>query len=406
MKLTVIIVNYNVRHYVAQCITSVERAIKVMRSKGYSAEVYVVDNHSRDDSVTYLRQHFPNVKVAASHRNLGFSKGNNIALRETQSEYVLLLNPDTVIGENTLVDVIDYVESHNDVGSIGVRMLNSDGSQAPESRRGLPTPMTSLYKILGLCRRYPDHPRYARYYMGGMSWDKPGEIDICSGAFMLLRRKAIDSVGFLDEDFFMYGEDIDLSYRIQKDGWKNVYYPTTILHYKGESTHKSSFRYVHVFYQAMLIFYRKHFRSAWWLSLPVRMAVYMKALLAVFVIMIERMKDAVGIFRERSNDNIVYHFFTSGKSLDVCRHIAYVNDLNAEYHLSDDASLTHESFTCELKRKQWVCFVYDTEAYSYERILDIMRKNSCKQSFIGFFHPDTRTVITPHDIHEYSLGEQ
>jgi GT2 family glycosyltransferase len=273
MKLSVVIVNYNVRVYLDQCLRSLQFSLR-----GVDAEVIVVDNHSRDDSVEWIRGHFPWVKVIANQHNLGFACANNMAIKECKGEYVLLLNPDTIVGDTTIRECLDFLALHPDAGALGVRMLHTDGTDAPESRRGVPSPMTSFYKMIGLCSKYPHHPRFAHYYMSGISWDKPAKIEIVSGAFCMLRKCALDQVGLLDEDFFMYGEDIDLSYRLLKGGWQNYYLPALILHYKGESTQKSSFRYVHVFYEAMLIFLRKHYPSLRFMFvLPVRAIISVKA---------------------------------------------------------------------------------------------------------------------------------
>lgn len=277
MKITVVIVSYNVKFYLQQCLDSLLRALQ-----GIESEVFVVDNHSKDGSVDYLSKRFPGVNVIDSPHNLGFARANNLAIRKSHAEYVLLLNPDTVVGESTIRTAIDFMDAHEDAGSLGVRMLDASGKAALESRRGLPSPMVAFYKMVGLCARFPNSHRFGHYYMSALPWDEPGRIEVVSGAFCLLRKKAIDEVGYLDEDFFMYGEDIDLSYRILKGGFHNYYLPSTILHYKGESTQKSSFRYVHVFYEAMLIFFRKHYSGmSWLISLPIKAAIYAKATLAL-----------------------------------------------------------------------------------------------------------------------------
>ena len=268
MKLSVIIVNYNVRPYLTACLDSVQRALE-----GIESEVFVVDNHSDDDSVEVVSSDYAWVHLINNRDNLGFSKANNIAIRQAQGEYILLLNPDTVVAEDTLKGVIDFMEQHPKAGGAGVRMHNADGTLAPESRRAIPTPFVAARKMLGFTKRY---------YMSYLSWDAPAQIEVVSGAFMLLRHKAIYEVGMLDEDFFMYGEDIDLSYRLLLGGWQNWYLPYDIVHYKGQSTSKSDFRYVHVFYQAMLIFFRKHYSHlSFFFSLPVKVAIYFRASLAL-----------------------------------------------------------------------------------------------------------------------------
>ena len=268
MKLTIVIVSYNVRSFVAQCLDSAQKA-----SEGMDVEVFVVDNASADDTVSYIGSHYPWVKLIANDDNLGFSRANNIAIRQAQGEYILLLNPDTIVAEPTLRECVSFMDAHPQAGGLGVRMHNADGSLAPESRRAIPSPWVSCLKMLGFTKRY---------YMSHLSWQEPGRIEVVSGAFFMLRRKALDQVGLLDEDFFMYGEDIDLSYRLLKGGWENWFHPSDIVHFKGESTQKSSFRYVHVFYQAMLIFFRKHYgHLSLFFTLPVKLAIYFRATLAL-----------------------------------------------------------------------------------------------------------------------------
>ena len=268
MKLSVVIVSYNVRNYLEQCLQSVQRALE-----GIEGEVFVVDNHSDDDSVVTMREKYPWVRLIENQENLGFSKANNQAIRQSQADYVLLLNPDTVVAEDTLRGVLTFMDEHPKAGGAGVMMCYEDGSRAPESRRALPTPWVAALKMLGFTKRY---------YMSHLPWDQPCRIEVISGAFCLLRHEALKTIGLLDEDFFMYGEDIDLSYRLLKGGWENWYLPYSIIHYKGKSTQKSDYRYVHVFYQAMLIFFQKHYSH---LSLvytvPVKMAIYFRALIAL-----------------------------------------------------------------------------------------------------------------------------
>ena len=267
-KISIVIVSYNVRRYLDNCLQSVGKALE-----GIDAEVFVVDNASQDDTMTVLPAKYPWVSFTANEENVGFACANNQAIRQSTGQYVLLLNPDTTVAEDTLRRAVSFMDEHPEAGAAGVRMHNEDGSVAPESRRAIPTPWVSALKMLGFTRRY---------YMSHLSWDEPCRIEVVSGAFCLLRRQALDEVGLLDEDFFMYGEDIDLSYRILKGGWQNWYLPLDIVHYKGRSTVKSDYRYVHVFYQAMLIFFRKHYSHlSIFYTLPVKVAIYFRAFIAV-----------------------------------------------------------------------------------------------------------------------------
>ena len=276
MKLSIVIVSYNVRSYLEACLQSVRKALE-----GIEGEVFVVDNHSSDDTVSVLRSHYPWVRLIENQENQGFAKANNIAIRQSQGDYVLLLNPDTVVGEQTLRSALLFMDEHPKAGGAGVMMLNTDGTRAPESRRALPTPWVSCLKMLGFTKRY---------YMSHLPWDAPGRIDVVSGAFCLLRKEALDKIGLLDEDFFMYGEDIDLSYRLLKAGWENWYLPYAIVHHKGKSTQKSDYRYVHIFYQAMLIFFRKHYSHlSIFYTLPVKMAIYFRASIALIDLLRKKM---------------------------------------------------------------------------------------------------------------------
>lgn len=275
MDISVIIVNYNVKYFVEQCLHSVLKAQKHLK-----VEVFVVDNNSTDGSCNMLRAKFPEIALIENKENLGFSKANNQAIRLASGKYILLLNPDTVIEEETLLRCFEFMETHPDAGGLGVKMIDGKGHFLPESKRGLPTPSAAFYKIFGLSRIFPHSARFNRYHLGYLSKDATHEIEILAGAFMFMRHETLEKTGLLDEDFFMYGEDIDLSYRITQAGYKNYYYPgTTIIHYKGESTKKGSINYVLVFYRAMIIFARKHFssRHARLLTTLINIAIYLRA---------------------------------------------------------------------------------------------------------------------------------
>lgn len=285
MKLSVVIVSYNVRHYLVQCLESVARAIE-----GIDGDVWVVDNNSSDDSVAAVRSLFPDVHVIVNNANVGFSRANNQAISQATGDFILLLNPDTIVGRQAFTDALALMEREPQAGALGVKMLNRDGSFAKESRRGLPTPLTAFYKMSGLCALFPRSRRFGKYYMQYLDPRQATKIEVISGAFMLLRRKMLDQVGLLDEDYFMYGEDIDISYRCMKGGWDNWYVPTTILHYKGESSRTNSMGYVLTFYNAMLIFINKHFRQSYrgmtWL---VKVAVYCHGVIVMLSKYLRRM---------------------------------------------------------------------------------------------------------------------
>jgi len=281
MKLSVVIVNYNVKYFLEQCLHSVFKA-----GQGIAMDVFVVDNNSVDGSILMVKDKFPKVTLIENKDNKGFAKANNQAIQQSSGEFVLLLNPDTVVEENTFRQIIDFMDTHADAGGLGVKMVDGKGRFLPESKRGLPTPAVAFYKIFGLSMLFPKSKTFGRYHLGFLDKNEIHEVDILAGAFMLLRKSVLDKIGLLDEAFFMYGEDIDLSYRIVQAGYKNYYFPKTrIIHYKGESTKKSSVNYVFVFYNAMIIFARKHFsqKNAKLFSFLINLAVYLRAFVAVIM---------------------------------------------------------------------------------------------------------------------------
>lgn len=279
MKLSIIIVNYNVRHFLEQCLYSVEKAIV-----GIDCDVWVVDNASVDDSMQMVREKFPWVNCIDNKDNVGFAKANNQAAIASNSDYILLLNPDTILPEDNLEKALAHMDAHPKCGAAGVRMYDGAGNFLPESKRGLPTPWVAFYKIFGLSTLFPKSEKFARYHLGHLDSDHNQRVEILAGAYMLMRRDAWNEAGMLDETYFMYGEDIDLSYSIEKAGYEVHYLADApIIHYKGESTKKGSLNYVFIFYNAMLIFAKKHlskgYASAF--SLLIRFAIYVRAALSV-----------------------------------------------------------------------------------------------------------------------------
>lgn len=411
LKLSVIIVNYNVKYYLDQCISSVLRAFEVMKKASSSdssvneevAEIIVVDNHSADGSVDYLEKRYPQmlypmVRFVRSAHNLGFARANNIAIRQSRGEYVLLLNPDTIVGEDALKASVDFMDAHEDAGAVGVRMLGAQGKRAMESRRGLPTPMVSFFKMLGFCNRWPHHRLFGKYYMGYLPWDEPSQIEVVSGAYCMLRRKALDEVGLLDEDFFMYGEDIDLSYRVLKGGYHNYYLPVDILHYKGESTQKSSFRYVHVFYEAMLIFFRKHYSGmTFLLSLPIKTAIYAKALMALVGMLSDRMRKSLGFFAPSAEGAQHYVVVGSQEMQDACRDIARRLGLDAEFH---DSEVQEDKSEATWSEKNDNVLVLDADSMSYADMLKRMSRLSDMNVNVtlGTYSKEIGKIITDREI--------
>jgi len=380
---SVIIVSYKVRYYIEQCLNSVLRSVA-------DAQLLVVDNNSQDGTVEYLRERFPQAEIIANDFNAGFGKANNMALAKVTGRYVLFLNPDTVVAERTIPGCIEYMDNHPQTGALGVRMQYGDGRFALESRRSLPTLSVSFWHMTGLGRLFPRSKVFARYHLTYLDRDKECPVDVVSGAFMFIRREALDKTGGFDEAFFMYGEDIDLSYRIKLQGYSNCYLPLPIVHYKGESTNKTSYRYAQVFYDAMLIFFDKHFsRYSRLFSFFVRMVVGVKKMgtfigqniLARKRMLADYTKKCLYVGQRETFDAVAaliggsevlrFPVFVEGKgniesALDGC--------------LADDLGAV----------------LFDTDVFSYDAIMDWMygKASEGKRYTIGFYSTLTGKLIT------------
>ncbi|HRE37861.1 MAG TPA: glycosyltransferase [Chitinophagaceae bacterium] len=286
MQLSVIIVNYNVRYFLEQCLYSVQKACR-----GLKAEVIVVDNNSGDNSVEFLSSGFPSVQFLINNENLGFARACNQGWQRAKGEYILFLNPDTIVPEDGFEKCLSFFQTNPDAGALGVKMLDGSGKFLKESKRAFPSPLTSLYKLCGLAKLFPRSRTFARYHLGHLDENKNNEVDVLAGAFMMIRREVLEKVGSFDETFFMYGEDIDLSYRIQQAGYKNYYFAgTSIIHFKGESTRKGSMNYVRMFYRAMSVFVKKHYGGsrAGVFNFLIQTAIWFRALLTAMGTFIRR----------------------------------------------------------------------------------------------------------------------
>lgn len=286
VQLSVIIVNYNVRYFLRQALWSVRRA-----AAGLAVEIWVVDNHSSDGSVQMVREEFPEVRMIANPDNPGFATANNQAIRQASGKFILLLNPDTLVQEDTFRRCLDFMDQHPRAGALGIRMIDGSGRFLPESKRGFPSPFVAFCKSFGLSSLFPRSRVFNRYHLGYLDPKENHRVEVLAGAFMFIRRSVLEEVGLLDEDFFMYGEDIDLSYRIVQAGYENHYLAESrIIHYKGESTKKGSLNYVRIFYQAMIIFARKHFRGerARLFVASLRLAIYLRAMLSLLSSLVRR----------------------------------------------------------------------------------------------------------------------
>lgn len=384
---SVIIVSYKVRYYIEQCLNSVLRSVA-------DVQILVVDNNSDDGSVEYLRERFPQAEVIANDFNAGFGKANNMALAKATGKYVLFLNPDTVVAERTIPGCIDYMEAHPEVGAVGVRMQYGNGRFALESRRSLPTPSVSFWHMTGLGKLFPKSKVFAKYHRTYLDKDRECPIDVVSGAYMFIRKEALDRTGGFDESFFMYGEDIDLSYRILQAGYQNRYLPLPIVHYKGESTTKTSYRYAQVFYDAMIIFFNKHFqRYSRLFALLVRIVVGCKK---------------VGTF---IGQNL---HAGSRKLTDVTENCLYVGRketfADVERMISGSTYLRNPQFVegaddagsaLEGRIDNSVkAVIFDTDAFSYDAILYWMysRAQEGKRYTMGLYSAKTGKLITEDEV--------
>jgi len=397
MKISVIIVSYNVKYYLQQCLETLYNS-----AVGIEMEVFVVDNASTDGTQKYIKKTFPKEKfptltLLENSENLGFGKANNLGLRESKGEYILFINPDTMVGENCLKDCLDFFWHHSDAGGLGVRMLKPNGAFAPESRRGLPTPFTSLCKILGLSKMFPQSHVFGRYYMQYQNEWKENSIDVVSGAFMMIPHAVLNKVGGFDEDFFMYGEDIDLSYRIQKAGFQNYYLPTPILHYKGESTEKSSYRYVYVFYQAMLIFFDKHYKHyGFFLSLPIKVSVF---LFAMNTLLHKKIGSLLSSVRVRNNElPKKYLFIGSSKMLDEAREICRCSMLEADFVEGNEKNLSRGHLDATINCSDYGFVVYDRSAFRVESILKLFDSAKNKNNLMGTYDLFNHLLITNQNV--------
>ena len=394
MKLSVVIVNYNVKYFLEQCLHSLEQA-----AAGINHEVIVVDNASTDDSTAYITSRFPGIKWMACRENNGFSKGNNIAITQAKGEYILMLNPDTIVTKEAIEGCVEFMDAHPNAGACGVYMQRTDGTFAPESRRALPTPFVSFCKMSGLSKIFPKSRTFGRYYMQYLDKEEINPIEIISGAYMMLRSKTIEKTGALDEDFFMYGEDIDLSYRILKAGYSNYYLPLRILHYKGESTNKSSYRYVHTFYRAMQLFFKKHYSHySLLVSLPINIAIWTRALLAYIGNQFVHSK----VIQEPTTMNCIV--LAGSKAIDEIKEILANRHKNGRHAFLEANETTmplgHTDDGITLDGYDTV--IYDTEAYSYTTILKLLNTGNGRQRpHLGTYSTKTKKLITEDLVFDY-----
>ena len=393
MNLSVIIVNYKVPFYLHQCLNSLEAATEKI-----DCEFFVVDNASNDQSVSFLRKFHPNVIFIENNTNVGFSKANNMAIKRAKGDFLLLINPDTIVSEDTIQLCINYMIDNPEAGAIGVKQHYAYGMFAPESRRGVPSPMTALYKFTGLCKHFPMSKRFGRYYLGFLDKNEISEIEILSGAFMFIRHQAIKDAGLLDEDYFMYGEDIDLSYRILKAGYKNYYIPTNIVHYKGESTHKHTFTYVNNFNRSMVIFFRKHFKAySWFLEIPILSAVYLKTVWGFLKVSVKKM-FAKNIPDEQIYKSYKFLVLADNPDNNPAVRLLIQNGYNPVVVKINQEICSKGHICLNMDLNQFDFVVYSKLDFSYKQMIDAFvgqyELKNVKRPSLAVYHPEINKIIT------------
>lgn len=346
MQLSVIILNYNVRYFLEQCVESVQKALNNL-----DAEIIVVDNNSSDDSCAMMKRLFPHIKLIENKENVGFPKGNNIAVAEAKGEYVCILNPDTVVAEDTFEKILNsqFTIHNSQLGIIGCKLIDGTGNFLPESKRGVPTPWVAFTKIFGL---YKVSSFFGKYYAQHLTENQSGKVDILVGAFMVLKRDLYLQVGGFDENCFMYSDDIDLSYMIQKLGKENFYFhETTVIHYKGESTVRDE-KYLKRFREAMQFFYKKHFKKS-----------------VIFDVMMQVGSFVFTIFKQKQQKNTVRNI---DKYIVFSKENLQLNLKKTHEYLTDFKQfVTYENLNIEV--------VFDTNSFSFAEIIAFMEKNKSKK---------------------------
>lgn len=362
MKLSVIILNYNVSYFLRQCILSVQEALA-----GIESEIIIIDNKSSDNSCEMVKTHFPNIKLIENKENVGFSKANNQGVAIANGEYVCILNPDTAVAKETFKNVLGFAETKPNLGAVGVKLIDGTGNFLPESKRNIPNPKVAFYKILGI------NSKTNQYYATHLSEDETGEVDVLVGAFMVLKTSVYKEVNGFDEDYFMYGEDIDLSFKLLKAKYKNYYFgKETVLHYKGESTTKNR-DYLKRFYGAMHIFYKKHYTSNSIFKTLVFAGVSIAKVLSVF-----------SIHNSHNRPQNIENYFLLSDNISFLRKISDATNIEFK-SLSKSAASDDQYFNSH--------FVFDANYISYEKIFKTMQYHKNKENFFRIRPVNTDYVV-------------
>ena len=363
MQLSVIILNYNVRYFLEQCVLSVQKALTNL-----DAEIIVVDNNSSDGSCEMMKQLFPHIKLIENPVNVGFPKGNNIAVAEAKGEYICILNPDTVVAEDTFEKILNYVTLSgvevSNTGIIGCKLIDGTGNFLPESKRGVPTPWVAFTKIFGL---YKFSNYFGKYYAQHLTENQSGKVDVLVGAFMVMKRDLYLQVGGFDENCFMYSDDIDLSYMIQKLGKENFYFhETSVIHYKGESTVRDE-KYLKRFREAMQFFYKKHFKKS-----------------IVFDVMMQVGSFVFTIFKQKQQKNsskkiFQYIIVTKNPENDnIVSDVLSKKDFSFVMRVFDKMNVLEKEIEAFKKQKCNYEVIFDTYSFSFKEIIEFMEKNKSK----------------------------
>ena len=363
MQLSVIILNYNVRYFLEQCVLSIQKALINL-----DAEIIVVDNNSSDDSCEMMKQLFPHIKLIENPVNVGFPKGNNIAVAEAKGEYICILNPDTVVAEDTFEKILNYVTLSgvevSNTGIIGCKLIDGTGNFLPESKRGVPTPWVAFTKIFGL---YKFSNYFGKYYAQHLTENQSGKVDVLVGAFMVMKRDLYLQVGGFDENCFMYSDDIDLSYMIQKLGKENFYYhETSVIHYKGESTVRDE-KYLKRFREAMQFFYKKHFKKS-----------------IVFDVMMQVGSFVFTIFKQKQQKNSSKKIFQyiivtkNPENENIVSDVLSKKDFSFVMRVFDKMNVLEKEIEAFKKQKCNYEVIFDTYSFSFKEIIEFMEKNKSK----------------------------
>lgn len=370
MDISVVIVSYRVKYFLEQTLRAAQEALQ-----GYESEIIVVDNNSGGDTMPFIKARFPQVKFIENDHNVGFGRANNQAIMQVQGTHTVILNPDTIITPQCIGRCVEWMQSHPRCGAIGLHMLDGNGVFLPESKRAFPTPWVSFCKIFGLSMLFPRSPWLAKYHLRFLDEHQAHRIDILSGAFMFCRTRLLQDIKGFDPDFFMYGEDIDISYRMVQQGFDNWYLPVDMVHYKGESTKKDSLRYVQVFYDAMLIFYRKHYPGFGLLAYPfIKLGVWLRQGIAI---------------AKRLAGRVVHYF----KAQPTAIAGSWVILSQQPHHVAQQMGI--DTFATSIPPTSNANVLLDDESYNYSQLVDIIARETRRGVLFHIYASRNKVLITP-----------